>query len=334
MSIAKIYALGGTGCNQVSGLTNLGDRTSIVYADTSDSDIIFNSDKIDQSKTYLFKAIGDVVEQTDGSGKRREKNFEIIAPQIPKFLEMHKPAKFNIVVCSDSGGSGPVIGHLLVEELLKQGKAVVLCLTNSVASYRSASNAVKALMGFNKLALGLGKSLPLVYTSNHLKGGNASASDAHIRNAIQGINQLFVRRYHSLDTEDIYNFLCPHIGAEHNGGLIELAYRSRDEVQLDGAPISILSLLPTLDDTITTYLSGDNEIDLACLYDAHGIEASLENPIHFFMITETIKAKVNFVAGHFKRLDNEMKSVKEAKEDDLFGDIGDIATNNKSGCFL
>ena len=108
----RIYACGGTGINQAAKIKLSSIREGLVFADCSVSDFSYHPDA-DPKKFFAFKNVSrNAATEVDGSGKRRDANFEIIKPQMSNFFNEHPPEKFNVVICSDAGGTGVVIAHL------------------------------------------------------------------------------------------------------------------------------------------------------------------------------------------------------------------------------
>lgn len=85
---------------------------------------------IDTSRSNLTPEIPEekiyILDNTDGSGKVRRENHAQISSSIKHILQSQQPGEFNIVVFSASGGSGSVLGPLIVSELLARGLPVVV----------------------------------------------------------------------------------------------------------------------------------------------------------------------------------------------------------------
>src|ERR1700690_3688627 len=127
----RLYGCGGLGSNIVKDYIGRqpapGFATPLTsFIDTSRSNLagIANQDDI------------FVLEGTDGSGKVRKENHAQISAAVKQILLKQAPEDFNIVIFSASGGSGSVIGPLLVSELLSRGHAVVVLTAGSSESDR------------------------------------------------------------------------------------------------------------------------------------------------------------------------------------------------------
>lgn len=97
----NLYGIGGAGSNVVSHFTKYAGEKLVGYAeletyfvDTSRSNL---SDKIPSEKVYL-------VDGLDGSGKKRDSNYTVLAERAKEILQQFKPTDINIIVHSASGG--------------------------------------------------------------------------------------------------------------------------------------------------------------------------------------------------------------------------------------
>lgn len=101
MSVMNIYACGGAGANVASNFLKFSKKKESGFAqlvpyfiDTSKSNI---NSAIPQDQTFL-------VDGLDGSGKKRNANYETISECYKEILHTFKPADVNVVIHSASGG--------------------------------------------------------------------------------------------------------------------------------------------------------------------------------------------------------------------------------------
>jgi cell division GTPase FtsZ len=103
MSKVNVYAIGGCGISIVSQLENedmysgqngVHAPTTFYYIDTSYSNL---------KKMNIDDRI-HVIDDLDGSGKKRDENYKIISEHIKSILMKFPPADLNIVVHSGGGG--------------------------------------------------------------------------------------------------------------------------------------------------------------------------------------------------------------------------------------
>lgn len=319
----RIYACGGTGINQAASIADTELGKYVAYADCSNSDVAYHK-AINQDNVFRFTNVTRREEDdVDGSGKRRDENFALIKPQMPKFFDQFTPAKFNVVLCSDAGGTGAVIAHLIVKKLLEEKLPVVLMVTNSVGSLKEASNAVKAMKGFNTLGANTNRAIPTVYASNSANDSTPSKADSYVANALNYIAALLTRDYHSLDTQDLYNFFSPQDTVNVRGGLIDLAYRSGSEIDTETPPLSMVSIVPNLDDLPK---------GVTAEYGAVGIDESLEQPAHFMLFPEAIGPKIAYVVN--RRDELMQQSQNRTKVEDPFANVSIDGEDGEDDCIL
>lgn len=133
------YFCGGAGINlsQLLAAMNVGNiptlaNVNTVMLDTSDS----NKPEGDHENFYQIPGM-------DGAGKDRSKSYKIVNDKVDEILNLFKPRKMNIVVYSESGGSGSVIGPLILCELKKRGHSAIGVVVGSTLSAAEANNTMK-----------------------------------------------------------------------------------------------------------------------------------------------------------------------------------------------
>ncbi len=111
----RVYGCGGMGINIAAYFNNAAVEPNCAevmpaYIDASRSNL-----RDDFNDEDIF-----VLENVDGSGKVRKENHAEISNVLRQILLQVEPADFNVVVFSASGGSGSVIGPLIMAELLER----------------------------------------------------------------------------------------------------------------------------------------------------------------------------------------------------------------------
>lgn len=211
----SIYGCGGCGANVVQRLVNLPvDPDKPLYpkshryvVDTSESNIANLPDDI---KAFLIPGV-------EGAGKQRAFAFGAAADKVNKILQDNKPSEFNLVIFSASGGSGSVLGPLLVQELLRRD-AVTLCIViGSTLSHIECHNTVKTLetlQGIAQSGSAGGQSIAMMYFENS-DGSNTTRSyvrdrpevDELVEASIRHVGLLVGGSHHGLDETDLQNLL-------------------------------------------------------------------------------------------------------------------------------
>lgn len=233
-----VYGAGGAGLNIVSGVrwNDHAENTAEVktsYIDTSKSNIKPN---MDMSDVYVLPNL-------DGSGKIRSENHEEIANVIKDMLVKHKPQDFNVIVFSLSGGSGSVIGPLLVSELLSRNIPVIAMCIGTDESVLTANNTLKTLKSLDAIAKKNKKALNVVYQHND-RGISRKSIDEKIEGYLCGLAYLVSGRNEELDSQDLTNWLdftrTTSLGPQL--GLLEVYSSGDDVANKHKNPVSVASL--------------------------------------------------------------------------------------------
>lgn len=203
----QVYACGGAGINissifeEFRGVADKGMAVvDLTYLDTSRSNL-----RPEMKEENVF-ILSDVVENVDGSGKDRTANSEAIQRHMGAILQKHRPGYVNVVVTSLSGGSGSVIAPVLVHNLLKEGKMVIVIAIGVAKTGKEIGNTMATLQSFERVSTINKKPVVMAYFEN-CKETPPSAVDSSVAEMITAISVLFSRENNGLDTKDMYNFL-------------------------------------------------------------------------------------------------------------------------------
>lgn len=198
----KIYAAGGCGINIVSKVQKSLKKepgtveTSTVYIDTSRSNI---SPNIQANSIYLLEGL-------DGSGKKRDSNYNAINEVSKDILLQHKPADINVVVHSASGGSGSVVGPVLVSELLSRNETVIVLLVGSTGSRIETENTLKTLKSYEIISSKRNRPVIAYYRENS-KDKPRGHVDADIVGIIEVLSVMYSGDNRELDSADLNNWI-------------------------------------------------------------------------------------------------------------------------------
>lgn len=202
-----VYCCGGTGVNigkliekEVNGRLHAEDHTpsadiQIVNIDTSDSDLRTHKGK---DNTYLFKGM-------DGSGSDRTMNKDEIEQAIPEILNRFRPGDLSIVINSCGGGSGSVIGPLLLVQLLAEAHPTIAIGIENTDTVTRLRNTVKVLNSYEGIAQSNERVIP-----TYLCDGSTE-SEANINSdivlAVESLSILFSGEIDRLDSADLRNWI-------------------------------------------------------------------------------------------------------------------------------
>lgn len=239
----RIYGCGGAGINLASFFDNASQEKGVatlhpVYMDTSRSNL---RGKVDEENCFILQNV-------DGSGKRRAENHQEIANNVRQALLKHKPMDFNVVVFSASGGSGSVFGPLILAELLERGEPAVAVVVGSDESAITADNTMKTLKSLDAISRRVDVPLVMYYAQNDRRGRRSDV-DAELKQAIAYLGVLCSRENEELDSRDILHWLQYNKTTTVQAGLSLLTICASDEdVKKVQNPISIASILASVDE--------------------------------------------------------------------------------------
>lgn len=235
------YFCGGTGFNIGSQWVNhLNRNESVAYVDTVD--VAF----MDTSKANVHpnipKNTSYFVEDADGAGSDRGYIYPIVRPHIKQFLDRHEPAQFNVVVFSGGGGSGSVIGPLVIAELLAAKIPTVAAMVGTGESLDKANNVIDTMKSLDSISAKANVPIPLVYVEN-VQSVPYAAIDEQVIEALAQLAILTNQKHERLDSKDVENFIHYH---KKSGQIPELCRlnieTTRQAASLVQEPIAIASL--------------------------------------------------------------------------------------------
>lgn len=241
-----IFGCGGCGMNIVSKYTEAkhdADAASIIthFIDTSKSNI-----KPNMKEDDIY-----IIPDVDGSGKIRAENASEIANLTKDMLVKHKPGDFNLVVFSLSGGSGSVIGPLIIGELLAKGLPVVAIVIGTDESVTTANNTLKTLKTLDGVSKTNNKPLITIY-EHHDRGLVRSAVDERIHSYIAMMSYLVAARNTpdtELDSQDLINWLdfTRTTSLKPQVALLDVYSESEHVVAKHPTPVSVASIYHSRD---------------------------------------------------------------------------------------
>lgn len=229
----RLYACGGAGMNIASKYKALNKSTAgsnfadiqPCYVDTSSANV---TPLINTKDLFLVESMDSSVKK-DGSGKIRRANHPDIKARTPACLLAFKPEAMNIVLHSASGGSGSVIGPLLVEELLRRGEQVLVMMIGSKDSRIEIYNTVKTLETYEATARNTKRPVVAIVEYNDEHSGRINA-DKSMHVALDIISGFWSGTNAELDTADLNNFLNYPNATSFDPALSALSFFSKEVV--------------------------------------------------------------------------------------------------------
>lgn len=300
MSDKKVVLLGcgGAGINLAKRFINRGQEgfatLDVRLVDTSKSNL---PKDVDPGKMYIF-------EDMDGNGKlRSSENYTTINERTREILQHVQPSNDIVIVLhSASGGSGSVIGPLLVGEMLKKGTIVIVGLVGSTDSRIEAQNTVNTLKSYENIANKTERPIAVMYDENTHDKSRAQV-DRDMESNIVLLSLFFSGSNKELDMSDLRNFLDYQRVTSFKPRLTGLTFSATDpKFERDHIPISAVSLTNNdLSASIHTPIE----------YQAVGflpsdLETKMEIKLPLHMVTVG-----NYFGGVIDRLQRKLKEIDE-----------------------
>lgn len=213
-SNVTVYACGGCGSNIVNGglpgfeatydlfSAPAEKRMDIHYLDTS------KSNQIDREGFDSLHLFGENL-GVDGAGGMRGNLKDLIRREIKGVLAKMVPGEMNLVVFSTGGGSGSVIGPVLIAELkAMQRNVIALCVTG-VGATNTLKNTKETYAG---LEIYSQRATPItcMIFDNEPSAASWPKINSEVHRAITQIWSLYSGAIDGLDKADITSFLNFH----------------------------------------------------------------------------------------------------------------------------
>jgi len=305
-NVMNIYAAGGAAMNIVSKLVRYNSKVEKGYA-------CVETYFVDSSSSNLHKDIPEdrlyLVEGLDGSGKKRDSNYDVFTECCRDVLHTFKPAEINLVVHSCSGGSGSVLGTLLVSELLARGDNVIVLAIGSSGSKIEIQNTINTLKSLESISKIRNRPVAVHYRENSLEM-TRGAVDASMELAIFLLATLFSGDNKELDSSDLSNFLNYPSVTSYGSKLTLLDFFDGD---IDLNKNEVLVSLATLVDNETNSISPIPVEYQAVGYVSDSVKEAIRSPlpIHAGMITGYFNKAVNDLEEKLSVHDEARRAVNE-----------------------
>lgn len=301
MAKLSLFCCGGAGINLGSTFLSHIGKTEEGFAeivpfflDTSRSNL---SGKESEDHVYIIDGV-------DGSGKKRDSNYRLISERSKEMLHRFKPTDVNVVIHSASGGSGSVIGPVLVSELLSRDAPTIVIMVGSTDSSIEARNTMNTLKSYEVISSKRETPVIAVYYENS-KDTPRGQVDARIQTTIVILSAIFSGQNRELDSADLANFLNYPAVTSFSPQLSYLDFFTKEiQIERGQSAVTVVSL---------TDNQTDSSVDLPIEYQAVGfvtdnarnlINADL--PIHAVIIS-------GYYHNTIDRLEKRLEAVKEAR---------------------
>lgn len=147
-----------------------------------------------------------ITEGTAGAGGDRKYIYPLVKNQIATILERFRPAEFNIVVHSGSGGSGSVLGPLIHAKIKEMGKTVFsIVVIDSDANNKSIQNVQDTNKSYEGIGAALGLT-PIIVPVHNEPGISFTEINAEVTFLVKSLAILGSQENHRIDLKDVNNF--------------------------------------------------------------------------------------------------------------------------------
>lgn len=326
-----VYGCGGTGANIVRKYFKFTNHQSEVFSnivpvviDASDSDVTN-----DIPSEYLYIVKDDSGEQLEGGGKVKRTNYEPIKKSVKDMLIKYPPSEFNLVIHSNSGASGAVIGPSLVHELMSRGEQVIVLMVGSVSSYLEIKNNLGTILSYENMSTNvLKKPIVSVYMENSDETPKDKI-DNDLRTFIGTIAIMASGKNKKLDRTDVTNFLDWTKVVNFTPSLTHLEIHGTNIVIPDNE--TLIGVLTLTDE------DRSHEVDVPKYYQAVGIlpDSNLDNvnsglPMHFC----TTIGHFNSIVDRMNKLLSKFETNKAATITRSFLSEADVGKADDNGMIL
>lgn len=217
-----IHACGGAGISTTYRmspvLAKLGNGYSKLeqyYLDTTDRNV--NRLGINSDRALIFKDTGYMGTDVDGSGGERRENFDLINNTITEYMDKRgydapSSKEFHIIIFSAGGGSGSIIGPILLKQMLEQDMNVMSIVIGDTSSMSLTRNTFNTLQTLKMLSANLNKPVVIHYKNNTDVPGDTlidrmKTVDLSILGTLSNYSVFASGRNYNLDNQDIVTFL-------------------------------------------------------------------------------------------------------------------------------
>lgn len=320
--LTRIYACGGAAINITAAQKDQHDQLgfsdlSVSRIDTSDKNI-----KPGMSPNSVY-----ILENADGSGKERKHNYKAIVASLEQILAMHKPGDYNIVMMSASGGSGSVIGPVIIGELLKRKIPVVALVVGTIGSETETQNSINTLKSLAGVSEAQKAPLVMSYfpVNQHF---DQREVDKQVLTTMTLLLNLFDSKNIEIDYKDIVNFLNYTNTRNTRPGLVGLETYNDDELQTIAgtSPLSMASVFkddnrPFLPVTPDYHATGTRDQDMK--------DERMQFNAHYVITSAPVKMA-------FEDLNKRMKQITDQQHTrgQNFNLLGDGDQGDDNGMFL
>jgi hypothetical protein len=192
---------------------------------------------------------GDASTLANGSGKVRATNYEAAQPFVNDALTKHTPGTFNVVVFSGSGGSGSILGTLVIRWLKQNGYKFIAIIINDHTSTIEMENAVKTMTGLAVQTQPnfLNAAIPHIEFKN-TPDKTRGEIDRAVVNRITTLSLFATGKNEEQDLQDVLNVLDYSNAYKVPAALSRISFFDNPDNYKGPAPVAVVSLFSSSSD--------------------------------------------------------------------------------------
>lgn len=299
MARMTIVGAGGAGINIASHFVGTGEAgyadVDVFAVDTSRSNL---TDKIDPTKVYLFDGL-------DGSGKLRKSNYEAISERAKELVQRIGTTDIVNVVHSGSGGSGSVVSPVIVAELIKQKRPVIVTVIGSTGSRIETENTLKTLKSYASISESSNNPIAVSYFENSPESPRGK-TDADVKGHIILTSLFWSGQHKELDRSDLLNFLDYTKVTTFKPTMVALDFHDGTEINLNKDE-AIVTMVTLTDDETSPDVK--HPIEYQAVGFLPGIvkqNSKLSMPVHMTLVANAFSSVVG-------KLETKLKDYNDAR---------------------
>lgn len=250
------YLCGGTGINigkalKAASRTKANLEAKFVGLDSSGAnspDDLFPVEHITRTSSNEEKA--------RGSGKDKSANYEKAPAFVEASLVKHKPSSFNIIVCNTAGGTGSMLGTLVMRAIAKQNLPVFMVFISDFTSTAEMENAVGTMRSNANQASKTQLNRPICFIHEKNTADKTRGEvNTQVVERLNLVSLFFNENNGEMDYADICNFLNYSYKGTVPPALSEVTFYNQDTYQefKGKVPVAVASLFVSSDEIVPVF---------------------------------------------------------------------------------
>lgn len=316
--LTRIYSCGGAAINITAQTKD--HSNSLGFADLAVS-------RIDTSDKNIKPGMNPnsvyVLEDADGSGKQRAHNYKAVVAALEQILSNHKPGDYNIVVFSASGGSGSIIGPVIIGELLRRQLPVIAIVIGTSGSETETNNSINTLKSLAGVANQQKAPVVMSYFPVNQNFDQRDV-DRQVGATISLLLNLFDSNNIEIDYKDIINFLRYTNVRSSAPGLVSLDLYNDEELQAI-AGTSPLAMATIFKDEARPYISVTPDYHATGTRDGNVTDERMQFTAHYAITSRPVKTAFDELNTRLKQITDQQHA--RGQNFNLLGETDSIDDN-------